>query len=96
MFLCVNGLSRVFVLDLGFGYMPTLVELLRVGMVSTCVIEKKKSSAKYTSNEEIISEVVGKYVGTIIMRKDKTVEGGHSFFLATQADTKHTSIMLST
>ena len=65
-------------------------------MVSIFVIKKKKISAKFTSDEEITSEVVGKYVGTIIMRKGKAVEGRHSFFLAAQADSKHTSIMLST
>ncbi len=72
--------GRAVVLDLGFGYVPTVVELLKLGMFSTSFIKKKRGWPKYTRAEEVLSEINGKDVGTIIARKAKSVEGGYPFF----------------
>lgn len=92
---CIQGSARVVVLDSGFGYVPTVVELLKMGLYSTCVVKKKKGWPKYTHCDEVLSEIHGKDVGSIIVRKGTAVDGGYPFFLAAQADSKHTSIMLS-
>ena len=65
MWLCICGWGRVVVLDLGFGYVPTVVELLNLGLFSTCVIKKKKGWSKYTRAEEVLSEIHGKDVSTV-------------------------------
>ena len=91
---CIQGSVHVVVLDSGFGYVLTVVELLKMGQYSTCVVKKKRGCSKYTHCDEVLSEIHGKDVGSIIIRKGTAVDGGYPFFLAAQADSKHISIML--
>ena len=71
---CICGLGQVVVLDLGFGYVSTLVELWKLGLFSTYVIKKKNGWPKDTRTEEVLSEIHGKDIGTIIVRKAKSVD----------------------
>ena len=79
MCLRIRGLGRVVVLGSGSSYVHTVVELLKLGMFSTSFIKKKRGWPKYTRAEVVLSEIHGKDVGTIIVRKAKSVEGGYSF-----------------
>lgn len=72
-----------------------MIELLKLGLFSACVIKKKKGWPKYTRTEEVLQEIHGEEVGTVIVRKGKIVNDVCPFYLAAQADSKHTSIMLS-
>ena len=59
-------------------------------------MKKKRGWPKYTHCDEVLSEIHDKDVGSIIVRNGTAVDGGYPFFLAAQADSKHTIIMLST
>ena len=85
----------VVVLDSGFGNVPMVVELFKMGIYSTCVVKKKKGWPKYTHCDEVLSKIHDKDIESIIIRKGTAVDGGYPFFLAAQVDIKHSSIILS-
>ena len=63
---CIQGSACVVVLDSGFGYVPAVVELLKMGLYSTCVVKKKRGWPKYTHCYEVLSEIHGKIIHEIV------------------------------
>ena len=94
-YLCICSSSIVVVIDSVFCYILNVIELLKLDLSSTYVIKKRKGWSKYTKTEEVLSEIHGKIVGTIVVRKDNAVEGGYPLILAVQVGSRYTSIMLS-
>ena len=57
--------------------------------------EEEKEWCNYTRYDEVLSKIHGKDVGSILVTNGTTVDGGYPFFLAAWADSKYTSIVLS-
>lgn len=91
------GSGRAVLLDSGFGYIPSVVQLKNKGLYATAVIKKKRAWPKHTQAEDAIQEMVGKDVGTIRVRRGryKTSFGEEQIYLVALADSLHTSLMLS-
>ena len=89
----VWGTGRVVGLDSGFGDIPAAVKLLKHGLYCTAQIKKKAYWPAGTKAQEMIQELAGKEVGTIMCREGS--KGGENFWISGLADSKHISIMLN-
>ena len=59
------GSGQAIIMDSGFGYIPSVVQLQNKGLYSTTVIKKKAAWPKHSRGAEAIEEMQGKEVGTI-------------------------------
>jgi len=93
----LHGSGRAVILDSGFGYVPAVVQLKNKGLYATAYIKKHAHWPKYTKAQEAVDEMQGKDVGVVRVRKGTypSGEGEEVVYLVAQADSKHTSLMLS-
>ena len=93
----LHGSGRCIILDSGFGYVPAVVQLRNKGLYSTAYIKKHAFWPKYTRAQEAVDEMRSKEVGEVSVRKGtyQTGEGTFEVYMVAQADSKHTSLMLS-
>ena len=93
----VWGSGRTVMMDSGFGYIPSVVQLRAKGLFSTTVIKKHAHWPKFTKAAEAVDEMQGKEVGTIRVRKGEyTVNGEcHKLHMVALADSLHTSLMVT-
>ena len=61
----IYGSRRVVMMDNGFGYVPSVVQLKEKGLFSSIVIKKKAHWPKFTKANEVVDHMIGKDVGTI-------------------------------
>ena len=91
--------GRCIILDSGFGYVPSVIQLKAKGLFSTAYIKKHAYWPKYTKAQEAMDEMQGKDVGLISVRRGTYPAGDgdrrEEIYLVAQADSKHTSLMLS-
>ena len=95
----LHGSGRCIILDSGFGYVPAVIQLKAHGLFATAYIKKHAYWPKYTEAQEAINEMQGKDVGVISVRRGTYPSGTggrlEEIYLVAQADSKHTSLMLS-
>ena len=93
----LHGSGRCIILDSGFGYVPAVVQLRNKGLYSTAYIKKHAFWPKYTLAQEAVDAMHDKAVGEVNVRKGtyETGEGRFEVYMVAQADSKHTSLMLS-
>ena len=91
------GSGKVVIMDSGFGYVPSIVQLKEKGLYTTTVIKKKAYWPKYTKAVDAVNHMAGKEVGTVKVRngKYKGGEGSSPISLVALADSLHTSLMLT-
>ena len=91
------GTGRVVIMDSGFGYVPSVVQLREKGLYSTTVIKKKAHWPKFTKANEAVEHMCDKDVGTLCVRNGtyKGSEGPSPLSLVALADSLHTSLMLT-
>ena len=91
------GSGRTVMMDSGFGYIPSVVQLRAKGLFSTTVIKKHAHWPKYTKAQEAVDEMHGKEVGTIRVRKGEYTCNGecHKLHMVALADSLHTSLMVT-
>ena len=85
------GSSRVVLLDSGFGYLSCLAALKTKGLYSTCVIKKRAHWPTGVEGNKVITEMVGKDVGTTRLRQG--TKGDTKVWVDLMADLKHILIM---
>ena len=91
------GSGRVVIMDSGFGYIPSVVQLRARGLFSTTVIKKHAHWPKYTKAAEAVLEMQGKEVGSIKVRRGFYLNNGesHKLHMVALADSLHTSLMVT-
>jgi len=91
------GSGKVVIMDSGFGYVPSVVQLKEKGLYATTVIKKKAHWPKYTKAADAVDHMAGKDVGQVRVRNGtyKGGEGSSPISLVALADSLHTSLMLT-
>ena len=91
------GSGRTVMMDSGFGYIPSVIQLRIKGLYSTTVIKKHAHWPKYTRAAEAVAEMQGKDVGTIRVRRGFFRFNGedHRVDMVALADSLHTSLMVT-
>ena len=91
------GSGRAVIMDSGFGYVASMVQLKAKGLFATTVIKKKRFWPKYTKAIDAVNEMDGKEVGTMKVRIGSYIsgEGQESITLVALADSLFTSLMLT-
>ena len=87
----IHGSGRVVALDSGFGYLPSVKELLARGLYSTAVIKKRSHWPKGVPGQAILDHVHGRDVGDLQALVGEGDNDG--VWIGAMADSKHTSIM---
>lgn len=91
------GSGWAVIMDSGFGYIPSVVQLKNLGLFLTTVIKKKAHWPQFSKAQEAVEHMSGKEVGTIQVRRGqyKALSGLEEVYLVALADSLHTSLMLT-
>lgn len=91
------GSGRTVIMDSGFGYIPSVVQLRAKELYSTTVIKKHAHWPKYTKAKEAVAEMQGRDVGSIRVRKGEYTMNGESqtLHMVALADSLHNSLMIT-
>ena len=63
------GTSHVFLMDSGFGFLPSLTHLFEKGLFGTCIIKKQQHWPKGSDGCRVVVEMAGKKVGELHVRR---------------------------
>ena len=69
----VWGSRRTIILDSGFGYVPSVVQLKNQGLFSPAHIKKHAYWPKYTKAQEAVNEMSNREVGEVRVRKGRSI-----------------------